>query len=476
VAAGIASVLTLRLFRNSIFRVAILYLLLLSATLLALLGFVYWSTSNLIDHQANETVEAEIQGLAEQYRDEGLSRLVEVIEERTGPGSDRESIYLLADQERHPLAGNLATWPKGKPSSNGWLQMQLPHSDDASGAGRTVVGRMLELTGGLHLFVGRDIQEHNRFRTIVAEALASTLIPAILLGLAGGVLIGRYNQRRVDAVSAIGDQIIKGDLSRRVSLSGTGDEFDRLAQMINDMLDRIETLMAGMSLVTDSLAHDLRSPLTRARSSIELALRKGSDARAYRRALEQTASELEIILRTFESLINIAQAEAGVRRLSLEELDLSALGNDLLEVYQPIAEDAGLALSGDAGPSLKIKGHRQLLGQAIANLFDNAIKYTPAPGQIALAVQQRGDVVMLTIDDSGPGIPPADRERVLQRFVRLDDSRGTPGGGLGLSLVAAVAKLHGASIELSDSTLGASGLRVVIAFPALKGSSAKTAD
>jgi signal transduction histidine kinase len=458
---------TLRLFHTSIFRIAVLYLLLLSATLLALIAFVYWSTSNLIDHQVSETVEAEIQGLAEQYQEEGLSRLIEVIGERSGPAGDLESVYLLADPARRFLAGNLATWPKEAPGSGGWLRIQLQRSDTSSGTPRTILGRMLELPGGFHLLVGHDNQERIRFRTIATEAFAWTLIPAVLLGLAGGILIGRYSQRRVDAVSTIGDQIIQGDLSRRVPLSGSGDEFDRLAQTINDMLERIETLMAGMSLVTDSLAHDLRSPLTRARSSIEMALRRGSDAQTYRQALEQTDSELETILRTFESLINIAQAESGVSRLSLGELDLSALANDLLEVYQPIAEEAALDLTSEIGQSLRIKGHRQLLGQAIANLLDNAIKYTPPPGHIRLSVDRSGEAVTLTVEDSGPGIPPADRARVVQRFVRLDDSRGTPGSGLGLSLVAAVAKLHGAHIDLSDN---APGLRVVMVFPALQGS------
>ncbi len=453
---------TPRLFHTSIFRIAVLYLLLLSLTLLALLGFVYWSTSSLIDQQASETVDAEILGLAEQYREEGLSRLVAVIRERSGPGGDLESVYLLADPQLRPLAGNLATMPEGRSGTSGWLEVPLQRSDDATGSARTVVGRRIDLPGGFHLFVGRDVQERSRFRTIVAGALAWTLVPALLLGLAGGILIGRYNQRRVDAVSAIGDQIIQGDLSRRVPLSGSGDEFDRLAQTINDMLARIETLMAGMRLVTDSLAHDLRSPLTRARSGIELALRKGSDAQSYKQALEQTASELETILRTFESLINIAQAEAGVNRLSFGELDFSALATDLLEVYQPIAEEAGLELRDKIDKSLRIKGHRQLLGQAIANLLDNAIKYTPPPGTIRFSVQGTGDFVTLSIADSGPGIAPADRERVLQRFVRLDDSRGTPGSGLGLSLVAAVAKLHGARLDLAD---GEPGLKVQLAFP-----------
>ncbi|MEQ9606910.1 MAG: HAMP domain-containing sensor histidine kinase, partial [Kiloniellaceae bacterium] len=247
------------------------------------------------------------------------------------------------------------------------------------------------------------------------------------------------------------------------------DEFDRLAVTINAMLARIETLMGGMRLVTDSLAHDLRSPLTRARSAIDMALRhpgkdEGQGAEQSRDALEQTAAELETILRTFEALISIAQAEAGVDSLKLGNLDLSALTGDLLEVYQPIAEDAGIELNGEISETITVAGHRQLLAQALANLLDNAVKYSPPGGRIDLTLRRDDSGgAQLTVADSGPGIPAEDRDRVLQRFVRLDDSRGTPGSGLGLSLVAAVAKLHGAQMTLDDN---APGLRVTLAFPA----------
>jgi signal transduction histidine kinase len=283
----------------------------------------------------------------------------------------------------------------------------------------------------------------------------------LLFGLVGGALIGRYSLRRVDAVRTTGEEIINGDLSRRVPLSGSGDEFDRLAATINEMLDRIDTLMTGMRLVTDSLAHDLRSPLTRAKSGIELALRQDHDAQSYKQALEQTGTELETILRTFEALINIARAEAGVNRLALSSLDLSALVSDVIEVYQPIAENAGLCMSSEIAPDIAIVGHRQLLGQAIANLLDNAIKFSPAGGRIQISVEG-GSAPRLTVRDAGPGIPAPERDRVLQRFVRLDHSRGTPGSGLGLSLVAAVAKLHGARLELLDNE---PGLVVTLEFP-----------
>jgi signal transduction histidine kinase len=450
-----------RLLQTSIFRIALLYLLLLGVTLAVLLSFIYWSTAGLIERQTDETVQAEIRGLAEQYRDEGLVRLMEVIARRSGPEGSPENVYLLTGPQLQPLAGNLTGWPRDAVAEDGWMEVSLGRQDDPSGTPHIIRGRAFELAGGYLLFVGRDTVERGDFRSIVAGALAWSVLPALLLGLVGGALIARYSLSRVDAVRAASEDIVRGDLSRRVPLTGSGDEFDRLAGTINDMLARIETLMGGMRLVTDSLAHDLRSPLTRARSAIEMALRQHADAETYRQALEQTAAELETILRTFEALINIAQAEAGLNRLTLMGLDLSALARDLLEVYQPIAEEAGLELSGEIAADIVIHGHRQLLGQALANLLDNAIKYSAPGGRITLELAASEKGATLAVTDSGPGIPVEQRERVLHRFVRLDDSRGTPGSGLGLSLVAAVAKLHDVDLELVDND---PGLRVTLTF------------
>ena len=451
-----------RLLRATGFRIALLYLLLLLATLLVLVGFMYWSTADLIEDQAKDTVEAEIRGLAEQYRDRGLPGLVEVITERGGPQGVPKGIYLLTDSSYQPLAGNLADWPVGEPDPGGWLRVKLQRLTEPDAQPHSILGRQFELAGGFHLFVGRDVEEHSLFRRNLIDAFAWAFLPALLLGVLGGVLIGRYSLSRVEAVRAAAADIVAGDLSRRVPVTGSGDEFDRLATTINEMLERIGQLMSGMRLVTDSLAHDLRSPLTRARSSIDRALSRGAGSEDYRQALEQTAAELETILRTFESLIQIAQAEAGADRLTLESVDLSLLTEDLLEIYQPAAEQAGLTVHASIAPDIAITGHRQLLAQAIANLLDNAVKFTPRGGGIALSLDRNAERIELSVGDSGPGIPAADRERVLKRFVRLDASRNTPGSGLGLSLVAAVAKLHGATLALSDN---APGLRVTLTLP-----------
>lgn len=453
---------TVRLFGTSTFQIALLYLALFSATVLGVLGFIYWSTSDLIDQQMSKTIQAEVRGLSEQYRAEGLLRLVAVIRERSGPSGSPENVYLLADPHGRPLAGNLARWPDTEPDPEGWLEVPLRRNDDPEGTPHTIRARLFTLPDGFRLLVGRDTEERGDFRSIMAEGLAWAFVPILLIGLLGGVLIGRYSLRRVDAVRAASQDIIKGDLTRRVPLSGSGDEFDRLAQTINEMLDRIDTLMTGMRVVTDSLAHDLRSPLTRAKSGIELALRRESDAGAYREALEQTSAELDTILRTFVALIDIAAAEAGMDRLSFEPVDLSGVVGDLCEMYQPIAEDAGLAFDAEIAGDLRVSGHRQLLAQAVANLLDNAVKFTPSGGRISVSLTGDGDRHRLTVDDTGPGVPVEHRGRVLQRFVRLDSSRSAPGSGLGLSLVAAVARLHGANLTLGDNS---PGLRVAVEFP-----------
>jgi signal transduction histidine kinase len=452
-----------RLLRATGVRIALLYLVLLGVTLLALCAFVYWSTAGLIERQAAATIEAEIRGLAEQYRNEGLVRLVAVIQERSGATGDPQSVYLLTDWQFQPLAGNLAGWPQEEPDGEGWLRVRLARQGDSPAEPHSVLGRRFELAGAFHLFVGRDVEEHGLFRRNLVEAFAWAFLPALALGGLGGLLIARYSRRRVEAVRAAAADIVAGDLSRRVPVTGSGDEFDRLATTINEMLERIAQLMGGLRLVTDSLAHDLRSPLGRARNAIELALaREGGEAADYRQALEQTAVELQTILGTFEALIDIAQAESGADRVPRESVDLSSLATDLSELYQAAAESAGLSLSAAIAPRIVVQGHRQLLAQALANLLDNAVKFTPSGGRIALRLARHEREIVLSLADSGPGVPAADRDRVLQRFVRLDASRGTPGSGLGLSLVAAVAKLHGARLELSDN---APGLKVILSFP-----------
>src|SRR5208282_649951 len=284
---------------------------------------------------------------------------------------------------------------------------------------------------------------------------------ALGLGIAGGVIMTRNMLRRVEAVAKTTEQIIRGDFAQRVPLSGSGDEFDQLGSNLNVMLDQIERLMAGMRQVTDNIAHDLRTPLSRLRARLEVTLLEKPDTGRYAQALRETISEADQLLGTFNALLSIAEAEAGSRRDAATVVDLSEIARAVAELYEPVAEEKGLVLSFDAPQPVNVRGDRHLLSQAIANLLDNALKYTPA-GTVALKVGRADQTARVEVADSGPGIPADRREAVFDRFVRLEGSRSTPGNGLGLSLVRAVARLHGADAWLEDNN---PGLKAVLTLP-----------
>ncbi len=453
-----------KLTRTSAFRLTLLYTAVFCVSVLALLAFIYWSTVAVIERQTAETIEAEIRGLAEQYRERGLGRLIEVVRERSGEGGDDDNVYLLTDPLLNPLAGNLSRWPPDATAQGEWVQVTVFKSADGKTEPHMHQARTFTLRGGFRLLVGRDMSERQGFRATVIEALAWAVAVAVALGLAGGAFVSRRMLRRVDEVSGTAQRIVAGDLSQRVGLTGTGDEFDRLSESLNAMLDQIERLMTGMRLATDSIAHDLRGPLTRLKGRVELALRRPRDTDQDREALADVLAQTDAALAVFDSLIKIAMAESGVDQAELQPLDLTALARDAADLYSPAAEDQGMSLELKAGDAAWIRGQPQLLAQALANLLDNALRHSPEGGRIALRVTRDTAEVEVSVADSGPGIPEADRRRVLQRFVRLETARSGPGAGLGLSLVAAVAKLHGAELSLGDNS---PGLMVSMRFPAV---------
>lgn len=452
-----------RLYRTSAFRLALLYTALFGASVLVLLGVIYWSILAVVDRQTTENIDAEIRGLAEQYRDEGLTRLVAILGERSGSVGARNNVYLLVDPSLSRVAGNLMEWPAAARAEGGWVDLELRTVD----AGKTVVhavrARTFALPGGYRLLIGRDMREQARLREIVLEALAWAMAGTLALGLAGGFLMSRNLLRRMEGIAATAYRIMRGDLSQRIPTDESGDEFDRLARALNEMLDQNEQLMTGMRAVTDSLGHDLRSPLTHLKGRIEMTLRDRPDVAAYRMALDQAITEVDAILATFNALMSVAMAEAGVGRAEMSDVDISTVGRDAVELYEPLAEENGqrLSFTGD-GPAF-VRGHHQLLAQAVANLLDNAVKYAPTGSDVGMAVSRDEGRVRLDVYDNGPGVMEEDRARVLGRFVRLDSSRSKAGSGLGLSLVSAVAKLHGAELVLADN---APGLRVTLFFPA----------
>ncbi|MGM0561728.1 MAG: sensor histidine kinase [Pseudomonadota bacterium] len=451
----------LRISNSATFRFALAYVGLFGVSVLLLFGFIYWSTITLIEGQVAQTVAAEITGLEERYRNEGISGLETAIAQRSGRGGELESVYLLTDQNFQPVAGNLRNWPESAIADGRWTVLPLYHRE--RGDEPILVGsRSFQLPNGYRLLVGRDMSARANFQQNLQEALAWGLGVTLALGIGGGWIFGRNVLRRVDAVAETSRRIMDGDLSQRVPREGSNDEFDRLAGNLNRMLERIEALMTGMRLVSDSLAHDLRSPLTHLKGRIELTLIGPADLEAYRQTLEQALSEIDTIQATFNALLAIAEAESGVSRTRLEILDLGEVLRDVQELYEPVAEDKGVFLRADLDSPAYVTGHRQLLAQALANLLDNAIKYSPQDSCVSLQLVKTEGQVTLTVADEGSGIPEADRERVLERFVRLDTARSEPGSGLGLSLVSAVSRLHESELFLEDNN---PGLKVRWVFP-----------
>jgi signal transduction histidine kinase len=459
------------LLNTSAFRLAAIYFTLFATSVLGLLTFIYFSTADFVETQSEETVDAEIRGLAEQYREHGLAGLIELIDQRIAaaqrtPTRIDDTIYLITDPLLHRLAGNLETWPQTVEQGNGWVS--FPVTQSVAGVTETDRARasVIVLPGNFHLLVGRNLRDARLFRLRITNTLGWAALITLGLGVVGGLLMTRNMLRKVDAVNRTSTRIIHGDLSQRVPVSGTGDEFDQLAQNLNAMLDQIERLMAGMRQVTDNIAHDLRTPLARLRARLEVTLIEKPDQARYADVLRETIHEADRLLGTFNALLSIAEAEAGSRRDGLEAVDLSEIARDVAELYEPVADEAGLGFDLGVTDNVWVRGDRHLLSQAIANLLDNALKYTRA-GKVGLSVHPHASTARIEVADTGPGVPADRRNVVFDRFVRLEGSRSTPGNGLGLSLVRAVAKLHDGAVWLEDNQTSAEnpGLKVIIELP-----------
>ncbi|MFQ5935800.1 MAG: ATP-binding protein [Acidiferrobacterales bacterium] len=450
-----------RLFRSSTFRLALIYMALFGASILILLGFIYWSTVAYMGRQTDAIIEAEIEALAERYRVGGLAGLTDLIAERLSRKPAGSSIYLVANGLFEPMIGNLDRWPSAPPTPDGWLVFQLEDETPGQAGVREARARVFRLQGGFHLLVGRDMHERDEAQGLIMRALVWGLAITVVLALVGGSMMSRSMVRRLEAINAASREIMQGDLSRRIPAKGTGDDFDRLTDNLNSMLDRIELLMDDVRRVSDSIAHDLRTPLSRLRHRLELLNMPGANGERMRESVEQAVAEADRLLTTFNALLRIARIESEGRRAGFTDLDFSALLRDVVELYEPLAEDKQQRFNTRLRDGVQIHGDRDLLFQAIANLVDNAIKYAPAGGAIELAMESDQGGTRVTVADDGPGISASAADKVFQRFFRQDASRSTPGSGLGLSLVAAVAKLHQAQIALHDNR---PGLRVVLDF------------
>ncbi|TVM16022.1 two-component sensor histidine kinase [Oceanidesulfovibrio indonesiensis] len=449
------------LLRSSTFRLGLLYMALFGFSVLLLLGFIYWTTAGFMERQTMATINAEIQGLRERYELLGLAGLIQVINERVSTSPSGDSLYLLTNSRFNPLAGNLDKWPEARSVDEGWLHFTLEKQRGQQPV--TATAKHFLLRGNFHLLVGRDVSEKARIQSIIIESLGWGLAITFVLGIVGALFITKGVQRRLDVINRTCQDIIGGDLTRRIPLSGTGDEFDRLVRNVNAMLDQIERLMRGIREVSDNIAHDLRSPLNRLRGRLETSLMGNPTKEELEQTMIQSIEQTDDLLQTFNALLRIAQAEAGSKRDSQTLFDLAQSAQGLVDLYMPLAEEKALDFATDIEEGAMVLGSRHLVTQTLSNLLDNAIKYTPSGGSIGIFVKRTPSGPVCLVEDSGPGIPPEYRERVLERFYRLENSRSAPGSGLGLSLVSAVAKQHRAVLTLAESEAG--GLAVSLAFP-----------
>src|SRR5215813_4845595 len=457
-----------KLLRTTAFKLSLVYLTVFALFAAFLIGYFAWTTSRLITQQITETTDSEINGLSEVYSQGGIRRLLLLVDARSRrPGSN---LYLVTTPAGEGLAGNVGTLEPGILERTDLTETAYRRLDEAEDAEHRAFVRVVRLSGGFRLLVGRDLEERERLYDIIFAAARWSVAVVVVLGLAGGFFVARRVLKRIDAMSGTSRTIMAGDLGGRLPMAGTGDELDRLAESLNAMLERIEALMHGLKEVSDNIAHDLRTPLTRLRNRCEEALRLAEDESQYRAALESTIEESDALIRTFNALLMIARAESGQARENMSEFDAAEIAHDIGELYEPLAEEKGIALKVEAETPAPVKGNRELISQALANLVDNSIKYSEprngttngVPAEIVVRALKEGDRILLTVADSGPGIPEAERSRVIERFVRLEQSRSQPGSGLGLSLASAVARLHGGELTLTDNN---PGLKSIIALP-----------
>jgi signal transduction histidine kinase len=433
------------------FRLTAIYVVGFAASVAALGIAIYLVTAATLSHQLDRRIETEMRALQTAYRSGGIEKLVAAVavHERAHPNGALD--FAVLDNGRR-IAGHLRRWP----DAAGWSALLYSEPDGDAGTRRFL---RADLGDGVSIAVGGDPEQVEEVKEAIFDGFLSAFGAVLVLGIGGGIALSLVLLRRVEAIRRTADAIIAGDLARRVPLRGTGDDFDRLSQTLNDMLDRIAGLMDSLHEVSANIAHDLKTPLARLRQGLEAAKAQPEAGRTT--ALEVAVAQVDDILATFAALLRIAQIEAGTRGAGFAEIDLSALFATVTEAFAPAAEDAGQTLVADIAPGLRLTGDRDLLTQMLANLVDNAIRHTGAGTRILVGLGRGDGGIEAYVADNGPGVPESEHERIFQRFHRLNDSRAAPGSGLGLSLVKAVADLHGIALAVTDAS---PGLRIAMRF------------
>lgn len=443
-------------------RLSIAYTLIFGLIAVFIIVYMTSSTVSLLRREIAQSINAEIVMLNRFYRRGGINGLVRQLERRaSAPGAN---LYVIADPAGQIVAGNVRGLDPGIIAQDDWIRRPFRYArfEDTGERRHFAVARVVELPNGMRLLVGRDLGEPERYRKIVGRAFAFSLFAMFALGLVTWILVGRRALKRLDLVSHSTQRIMAGDRSQRLPVTGAGDEFDRLSVGLNGMLDRIQKLDEGLRQVSDNIAHDLKTPLTRLRNKADDALGCRDD-KSREQALLEIIADTDQIIKTFNALLMISRVESGAGAAELKPVDLSAIAGDVVELYQPVAEERGFEVAVEIEPGLQVRGNRELLSQAMSNLIDNALKYGAADKpRLTISAAPRGAEAEICVADNGPGIDEANRARVTERFLRLEESRSQPGNGLGLSLVRAVAQLHDGMLEFSDA---GPGLRACIRLP-----------
>jgi signal transduction histidine kinase len=448
-----------RFYRSLVFRLGLRIVVLVVALEVVVFGVLYWSTVLLYEQRANDAIHGDAESLQQELVGMSVMNMAAIVTSRCDDEPGEHDEYLLTTSDLEYIAGNVREWPAGLAPGPELvdlvLGMQKQHPDELHRV------RAVVLASGHHLLVGRNLTEFQEMRELIGRALLRTVALTAILGCGGGYFISRRVASRLDRINTTAAARLTGDFRRRIPVSPAGDEFDELSENLNHTMDRIDALMEGMRTMTDNIAHDLRKPISRLRTRIELALMGPRDPEVYVDALTRTVEEIDELLKVFNALLTIALAEAGPTR-EFEEIDLVDIARSTVELYEPVADEAGLSLELQADEAVSVPGDPHLVSQAAANLVENAIRHAPGSGSVTIGAKRVAEGVQLTVADRGPGIPAWFRSKAFDRFARLEDSRSTPGSGLGLSLVRAVALMHGGTVELDDND---PGLVVTLTLP-----------
>jgi len=458
-----------KLWRVTAIRLSVVYIVIFGFISVAIITYMMGSTANALRKQYQASIDREVTGLARIYRSGGLRFLVNTLERRIkAPGAN---LYVVADKSGQIIAGNVPELPPKIMNKAGWTGRPFRYTrfgEELGSEDHRAIAKILEVPNGMRLLVGRDLGEFEKFRRAVTRSFQIALLSLLVLAILTWAIVGRRALKRVDDFSQASTRIMAGDRTERLPVIGTGDEFDRLSESLNDMLERINRLDAGVRDLSDNIAHDLKTPITRLRSKAEQLLMRESANSNDQDALAEIVEDCDRIVKTFDALLTISRVESGATVAKFSTVNVVKLVREIHELFEAPAEDTGAELRcllPENMPNIEIKANRELLAQALSNLIDNALKYAPQaerPIIITLSLINRDDEIKICVEDNGPGVPSKDLERITDRFVRLESSRTTSGNGLGLALVNVTAEMHGGKLELADNK---PGLRAVMVLP-----------